>query len=110
MCGVLGADVAMHERPQGRGYVRLRESEAFPWSGAPNRSRDINAHEFHHSAIMSPDPAWTFGYEVLRGTGIDGRHDGIVYKNLLAAYSHLRDVGGNGWTGRFVEQVRACRR
>jgi cobyrinic acid a,c-diamide synthase len=110
MCGVLKADVAMHARPQGRGYVRLRETEDFPWPGAVERSREIRAHEFHHSAILGPDPQWIYGYQVLRGEGVDGRHDGIVYKNLVAAYSHLRAVGGNGWTGRFVDHVRNCRR
>ncbi len=110
MCGVLKADVAMHERPQGRGYVRLRETDAFPWPGAENKSREIRAHEFHHSALLRPDPAWSYGYEVLRGTGVDGKHDAILHKNLVAAYSHLRDVGGNGWTRRFVDHVRACRR
>jgi cobyrinic acid a,c-diamide synthase len=109
MCGVLNADVAMYERPQGRGYVRLRETEAFPWPGATDRGREIRAHEFHHSAVLEPDPQWRYGFDVLRGTGVDGRHDGILYKNLVAAYSHLRDVGGNGWTVRFVDQVRACR-
>jgi len=110
MCGVLNADVAMYERPQGRGYVRLRETPAFPWPRVPETPPEIRAHEFHHSAILNPDPAWTFGYRVLRGKGIDGRHDAIVYRNLVAAYSHLRAVGGNDWTGRFVEQVRAGRR
>jgi cobyrinic acid a,c-diamide synthase len=110
MCGVLQTDVAMHERPQGRGYVRLREMETFPWPGAAQAPAEIRAHEFHHSAVLNPDPGWVYGYEVLRGKGVDGRHDAIVHQNLVAAYSHLRDVGGNGWTGRFVEHVRACRR
>lgn len=109
MSGVLNADVTMHERPQGRGYVRLRETSDFPWPRSSETPREINAHEFHHSAIPDPDPAWSFGYRVLRGKGIDGRHDGIIYKNLMAAYSHLRAVGGNAWTERFVERVRACR-
>ncbi len=110
MCGVLKADVAMHERPQGRGYVRLRETEAFPWPRSAGMPREIRAHEFHHSAIVEPDAAWIYGYEVLRGQGVDGRHDAVIHRNLVAAYSHLRDVGGNGWTGRFVEQVRRLRR
>jgi len=125
MCGVLNADVAMYERPQGRGYVRLRETPAFPWPRLPETppgpyekpherpiekpSIEIRAHEFHHSAILDPDPAWTFGYQVLRGKGIDGRHDGIVHRNLVAAYSHLRAVGGNAWTERFVAHIRTCR-
>ncbi len=49
-----------------------------------------------------------FAYEVERGHGIDGRHDGIVHKNLLASYAHLRDVAGNPWARRFVDFVRSC--
>lgn len=109
MCGVLSADVEMHERPQGRGYVRLRETPAFPWPSAQPVPAEIRAHEFHHSAVVAPDPDWVYGFEVLRGAGVDGKHDAILYRNLVAAYSHLRDVGGVGWTRRFVDHVRACR-
>lgn len=106
MCGVLSADVAMHAKPQGRGYVRLRETGASPWSGLA-ADGDIQAHEFHHSALVNPDPDWTFAYQVLRGAGIDGHHDGIVHKRLLASYAHLRGVGGNCWPERFVSAIRA---
>ncbi|MHC1635043.1 MAG: cobyrinate a,c-diamide synthase, partial [Candidatus Methanospirareceae archaeon] len=30
-----------------------------------------------------------FGYRMLRGTGIDGVHDGIVEKRTLAGFTHL---------------------
>lgn len=109
MVGVLKADVQMHARPQGRGYVRLRETPDFPWPGAAaGRPVEIPAHEFHHSSVVAPDPSWRYGYDVLRGVGIDGAHDGVVQGHLLACYSHLRDVGGCRWTGRFVDQVRRC--
>jgi cobyrinic acid a,c-diamide synthase len=109
MCGVLDAEVAMHERPQGRGYVRLAETDAFPWpsGGADPPARELHAHEFHHSAVVAPDPDWVYGYRVLRGQGVDGRHDGIVQGNLLANYAHLRAVGGIDWTDRFLAHVRA---
>ena len=107
MCGVLKGEITMHERPQGRGYVRLCETDAFPWPAPAGPAREINAHEFHHSAFVKTDPSWVFAYRVLRGTGIDGRHDGIVHNNLLASYSHLRDVGGVGWTARFVNRIRS---
>lgn len=111
MCGVLRAEVAMHRRPQGRGYVHLAQTDAFPWppQRGADRGAEIRAHEFHHSAIVSPDPDWVYGYRVLRGRGVDGRHDGIVWGNLLASYAHLRDVGGTGWTGRFLDHVRSLR-
>ncbi|MBK1647999.1 cobyrinate a,c-diamide synthase [Rhabdochromatium marinum] len=106
MCGVLNADVAMHAKPQGRGYVRLRETGASPWPGRAG-SDEIHAHEFHHSAVVNPDPNWTYAYQVLRGTGVDGQHDGIVFNRLLASYTHLRGVGGNGWPERFVAGIQA---
>jgi cobyrinic acid a,c-diamide synthase len=53
-------------------------------------------------------PGLEFAYDVERGYGIDGRHDGIVYRNLLASYAHLRDVAGHHWAARFVEFARRC--
>jgi len=108
MVGALPADVRMHAKPQGRGYVRLRETGRGPWSltdegGAP---AEFPAHEFHYSSIENLGPGVEFAYQVLRGFGIDGQHDGIVYKNVLACYSHLRDVGTNHWAARFVAFVR----
>jgi cobyrinic acid a,c-diamide synthase len=109
MVGALKAEVRLHARPQGRGYVRLRETSDFPWPGEPGGSGgEIPAHEFHHSSVVAPDPAWRYGYHVLRGVGIDGAHDGVVQGHLMACYSHLRDVGGVGWTRRFVGHVRRC--
>ncbi len=108
MVGALNAEVEMHRRPQGRGYVRLRETPDFPWPRRHAGPIEIPAHEFHHSAIVDPDPDWSYGYDVLRGIGIDGTHDGVVQGNLLACYSHLRDVGGIRWTGRFLAHVRRC--
>ncbi|MGQ9658989.1 MAG: cobyrinate a,c-diamide synthase [Thermochromatium sp.] len=106
MVGVLNAEVEMRDRPQGRGYVRLSETEAFPWPRLGSEPVEISAHEFHYSAILEPDPDWRYGYTVRRGLGIDGSHDGIVQGNLLACYSHLRAVGGNRWTDRFLAQIR----
>ena len=115
MAGAVDAEVEMHPRPQGRGYVELRETPSFPWpaidGGDDSRSAagEVHAHEFHHSAIVAPRSDWTYAYEVRRGVGIDGRHDGIVQGNLLACYAHLRNVGGNGWPRRFLAHVRRCR-
>ncbi len=106
MVGALQAEVEMHPRPQGRGYVRLRETSAFPWPAERPAAAEIAAHEFHHSAVIEPDPSWVYGYRVLRGFGVDGTHDGVVQGNLLACYSHLRNVGGSRWTGRFLSHIR----
>ncbi|MGZ8203699.1 MAG: cobyrinate a,c-diamide synthase, partial [Burkholderiales bacterium] len=110
MVGALPADIVMHARPVGRGYVHLRETGRGPWPQASARDvPPIRAHEFHYSTVENLDPGVEFAYEVERGHGIDGRHDGIVHKNLLASYAHLRDVAGNPWTRRFVDFVRSLK-
>ena len=45
-------------------------------------------------------------YEVTRGQGIDGHNDGIVIKNMLACYSHMRDTQQHHWARRFTDFVR----
>ena len=108
MVGIVPADTVMHDRPMGRGYVRLRETGRglWPLTGSGTRAAELPAHEFHYSNLSNLAPGQTFAYEMLRGSGVDGRHDGIVYKNLLACYCHLRDLESNHWTRRFVEFVR----
>ena len=106
MVGALPADAVMYDRPQGRGYVRLEETRDAPWPGA--RTDPIQAHEFHYSTLENVAGDVRFAYRVLRGTGIDGRHDGICYRNVLANYVHMRDTGRHHWARRFVDFIRTC--
>jgi cobyrinic acid a,c-diamide synthase len=104
MVGAIPADVVMQSRPVGRGYVHLQETDANPW---PQRVKGtIRAHEFHHSRLENLDPRLAFAYRVQRGFGIDGENDGIVYRNTLASYAHLRSVAGHDWPARFVAFAR----
>ncbi len=105
MVGAIPADSVMHRRPQGRGLVQLKETPAMPWPGEAAEPV-INAHEFHYSALENLSADLPFAYEIIRGTGIDERHDGLLYRNTLACYAHLRDVAGNHWVARFVDYVR----
>jgi cobyrinic acid a,c-diamide synthase len=103
MAGALPADVVMHDKPVGRGYVRLAETGLGPWfvaAGAP--AKEVLGHEFHYSSLENLDPDVEFAYRVLRGHGVDGEHDGLVHRNVLASYAHMRSVGGNNWAARFV--------
>ncbi len=108
MTGVIQADVKMHQKPQGRGYVRLCETSSHPWPRGEGLSDRVNAHEFHYSGLENLDDSLQFAYKVERGYGVNGSHDGLVYKNLLANYSHMRNVGSSHWAERFVAHVRRC--
>ena len=104
MVGSIPGDIIMEEKPQGRGYVRLKETSNGLW---PSRSDNIiAAHEFHYSRFENLDKNAKFAFEVVRGTGIDGKNDGYVYKNLLACYTHQRGTSKNRWTQRFVDFIR----
>ncbi len=107
MVGAIGADVVMQERPTGRGYVKLEAAAGHPWG--LEAGREIRAHEFHYSKLENADPGLRYAWRVTRGHGIDGARDGIVTRNLLASYTHLRAAGGCDWPERFVAFARRCR-
>jgi len=103
MCGVLPGKTVMHEKPQGRGYIRLVETGKMPWPGA--QSAELAAHEFHYSSLEGMPENCDYAFRVVRGHGIDGYNDGYVYKNLLANYAHMRNVGNNHWAERFIAHI-----
>ena len=111
MVGAIAGDVTVHERPVGRGYVQLQPTARHPWPPAPGSAAEglLRGHEFHYSSLDNLAPGARFAYRVLRGHGIDGHHDGLVHRNLLATYAHLRSAGGAGWPARFVAFVRAVK-
>ncbi|MCP5083677.1 MAG: cobyrinate a,c-diamide synthase [Alphaproteobacteria bacterium] len=114
MVGVVPGRVEIDERPQGRGLTVLEETRASPWRAAEavkTPPRDglparYPAHEFHYARLVDLDRNCTYAWNVLRGEGIDGSHDGIVCDNVVAGFSHQRDTECNRWTERFVSYIR----
>ena len=85
LVGLLDGVVRMENAPIGHGYVRLKTTQPNPIA---TYGTEILGHEFHHSRIdFGSKP--TFAFQVLRGHGIDGEHDGILKERLLATYTHL---------------------
>ncbi len=110
MVGAIGADVLMHERPVGRGYIALQATGDAPWAPVATGDGDtLRGHEFHYSSLENLDPALRFAYRVRRGHGVDGARDGIVHRNVLASYAHLRYGAGADWVTPFVQFVRLVR-
>ncbi len=116
MVGLIEAETVMHERPQGRGLVVLEETGEGLWPVAPadapadeGACRQVAAHEFHYAALEGLDPETRFAWRVRRGTGLDGRHDGIVLRRTMASFTHLRSTAQSPWTKGFVDFVRRSR-
>jgi len=119
MVGSVDADIIMEKTPQGRGYVQLQETENSPWPALdqPAESQNsplqaaekiIHAHEFHYSRFKMVDKNVQFAFHVKRGTGINGKSDGYIYKNLLANYTHQRNTWNNPWAQRFINFAKEC--
>jgi cobyrinic acid a,c-diamide synthase len=107
MVGAIPADVDMHERPVGRGYVVLEPTPDHPWLSGYDESSagQIKAHEFHYSSLSNLDGEVRFAYRVKRGHGVDGHHDGILCHNIFASYAHLQHSDSNPWIHGFLEHV-----
>lgn len=108
MVGIIPADAVMYDRPQGRGYIRVKPGKNYPWPLAETHT--ISAHEFHYSRLEGLEGEFDYAYKVERGMGIDGEHDGLRYKNLMACYAHMRNTESHSWAVNFVEFVRHCKR
>lgn len=110
MVGTVPGDITVENRPQGRGYVVLQETGQGPWPAAtslPGESdKHIPAHEFHYARLDLHSSEANYAYDVIRGAGIDGQHDGLIIDNLVAGFVHQRSTASNPWVERFVTFVR----
>jgi cobyrinic acid a,c-diamide synthase len=98
MSGVFDEDVEITGKPQGHGYMEVEASEGNPFF---RPGAIIKGHEFHYSRLTA-SAALNTTFNVRRGHGIDGRTDGMAYKNTLATYLHLHALAAPGWAGDFV--------
>jgi cobyrinic acid a,c-diamide synthase len=110
MSGALPFDVTMIDKPQGHGYITLDVEGETPYFKA---GASVRGHEFHHSRVVNlENDKVRFAFRVTRGYGIDGSHDGVIYKNVLACYTHLHALSSPGWAEKLVaagENYRARR-
>ncbi len=102
MTGAIPCDIKVYDKPKGHGYVQLKTTGNSSWF---HLEKEIMAHEFHYSEIINLDQL-DFAYEVKRGYGIDGSHDGLLYKNVLASYAHLHSMATPQWAEAFVHFVQ----
>jgi cobyrinic acid a,c-diamide synthase len=108
MVGALPVTFGMEKRPQGHGYTTVDVDGENPFFPIGAR---FNGHEFHYAHILT----WTKGdehtaYRILRGTGMEGKRDGLCRKNILAGFTHLHALGTPQWADGLVGQARRRRR
>jgi cobyrinic acid a,c-diamide synthase len=62
----------------------------------------LRGHEFHYSSATVDGDA-RFAFDVERGSGIDGDHDGLTEHRTLGTYAHVH--AGRGAFDRFVDSL-----
>ena len=85
LIGIIDGDVFMERKPVGHGYVHLKTVKDTIFA---KKGDELIGHEFHHSRLKLKGEE-SFAYEVMRGYGVDGKHDGIIKERFLASYTHI---------------------
>jgi len=103
MVGALPCQVELTNHPQGHGYVLGEAVGDNPFLPV---GATIRGHEFHHSRVINGPGDMPTAYILKRGHGLGDGRDGLVYRNILAAYTHLHAAGSPGWAEGLVSRAR----
>ena len=106
MTSVLPVDFVLEKKTQAHGYTELEAVGTNPFF---DMKCSLRGHEFHYSRIVNIEELSGMAFSMQRGAGIDGTHDGLVYKNVLATYTHLHALGAPQWASALVRRAREFR-
>ncbi len=106
MTGVLPVDFVLEKKPQAHGYAVMETSGS---SLFIDKGVSIRGHEFHYSRVAHVDGQFPMAYYVARGNGINGKEDGFVYKNVVAAYTHVHALATPEWAPAMIRKAREYR-
>jgi len=103
MAGILPLTFDFYKIPQGHGYTIVKVEGQNPYYDI---GTEIRGHEFHYSRVSK----WAgqkadLVFRMQRGAGIEKDRDGIVYKNVLATYTHVHALGTPQWARALVRNA-----
>ncbi|GAB4503817.1 MAG: hydrogenobyrinic acid a,c-diamide synthase (glutamine-hydrolyzing) [Anaerolineales bacterium] len=100
MIGALPCEIEMTRKPQGHGYIVAEVTADNPFFP---RGCVLRGHEFHNSRLIATsDNGFATAYRLLRGNGLGDGCDGVLYRNVLASYTHLHTGGAPHWARGLV--------
>lgn len=101
MAGVFPIVFRMRNKPEAHGYtiVEVDRENCFYPAGTV-----LHGHEFHYSEVagLGEGLLQHAAFMMRRGKGIRDKRDGICYKNVFAAYTHLHAIGSPAWTAGLI--------
>jgi len=103
LSGVFPIRFGLHRKPQAHGYTELTVNGKNPFY---KEGEKIKGHEFRYSQILSWQGTQAdLVLEMQRGVGFMDNRDGLVYKNVLALYTHIHSLSTPQWAGNFVARA-----
>jgi cobyrinic acid a,c-diamide synthase len=103
MVGILPVSFDFYKRPQGHGYTIVKVEGKNPYYDV---GFEIKGHEFHYSRVSKWDSGKSdLVFRMQRGAGIEKDRDGILYKKVLATYTHVHALGTPGWADALVRNA-----
>ncbi len=108
LVGIFPVHFTLEKRPQAHGYTVLTAREGNPFY---RQGTEIKGHEFRYSKVTSwTDSPESLGFDMQRGVGFTGGGDGLIYKNVLALYTHVHAVGTPEWAEGLVGRAKEFHR
>ena len=104
LTGIFPSRFTMSKKPQAHGYsiFTVEKENPFYEIGAK-----VKGHEFRYSVVSEwPGAPEDLVLNMERGTGFKDRRDGLIYKNVLALYTHVHAEGTPEWASGFVNHCR----
>jgi cobyrinic acid a,c-diamide synthase len=104
LVGVFPVKFGLEKKPQAHGYTIFKSSGENPFYPP---GEEIKGHEFRYSRILDwQGSADDLALTMERGVGfVDGK-DGLVFKNVLALYSHVHAVATPQWAASLVAMAK----
>jgi len=103
LAGVFPVRFGLHKKPQAHGYTELTVSGLNPFY---QEGESIKGHEFRYSTVLSwPGNPSDLALKMDRGVGFMDGKDGLVFKNVLALYTHIHALSTPQWAGRLVARA-----
>jgi cobyrinic acid a,c-diamide synthase len=105
LVGVFPVQFGLMKKPQAHGYTVLGADRDNPYYPV---ATEIKGHEFRYSKILK----WQGSDDDLalamqRGVGFVNGRDGLVFKNVLALYTHVHATGTPQWAALLIGKALA---
>lgn len=107
LVGLFPVRFSLMNKPQAHGYTVLLADGHNPYYP---EGTEIKGHEFRYSRVEKWDgEVARLALRMERGVGFSGGRDGLVFKNVLALYTHIHALGTPAWAPALVAKAREFR-